>query len=156
MTIADYVVAKRDGVLKAPDGTRYRMVAGGTLAHRQHPAVIANPQAFVPASIDLDVTEGSAEADESAALIDEAYGYLNDIANAMHERGLIDETDTEPGWLVRAVRRAIGAETAVEPEPATEDEVPAGTGEPEPVAEVAEEPVEAPAPRRARKRTATP
>jgi len=159
-TIADYVVAKRDGVLKAPDGTRYRMHAGGTLAHREHPAVIANPQAWAPAEIDLDVIAGSPEAEESGKLIDEAYGYLNDIANLLHGRGLIDEADTEPGWLVRAVARAVGAEpasAAALPEPEAEqvaDEVPAGV-EPEPVAEDEAEDV-APPTRSRRKAPAKP
>lgn len=47
------VVSRRDGILRAPDGTKWRVARGKTLADADHPAVLANPRDWVPMVVTL-------------------------------------------------------------------------------------------------------
>jgi hypothetical protein len=121
------VVSRRDGILRAPDGTKYRVARGKTLANAAHPAVEANPGDWQPIDITLDV-EGAEPLspggdDDAFRARDADRGQLeNDVAEleetlaqrdaeltrlaeglATHGIELPAEDDREPGWLVDLV-----------------------------------------------------
>ena len=141
------VVANRNGLAQGPDGAKYRLAAGRTLADARHPLAQAHPELFSPYSIELGY-EGDEAADEgnlaqgeqAAELVAEladartaAEQYrvqLAAIAEGLHARGLVPaDLDTErEGWLADLVFAVLDA-PAAEPEPAPE--LPkAVTGEP--------------------------
>jgi hypothetical protein len=143
------VVSRRDGILRAPDGTRHRVARGKTLAHADHPAVLANPRDWVPMVIDLaidgrpDGAPGAgidtplgvqheeivrlendvAELEETLASRD---AELTRLVEGLAELGvaLPTEDDREPGWLVDRVLAALGPvdlrDESAEPEPAAQ------------------------------------
>lgn len=121
------VVSRRDGILRAPDGTKHRVARGKTLAHADHPAVLANPGDWVPMIITLTVGDGDRPA---AGELEETLGVqhgrivqlendvteleetlagrdaeLTRLAEGVAELGvaLPAEDDREPGWLVDLV-----------------------------------------------------
>lgn len=120
--MTEIVVARRDGTLKGPDGVRHRLVKGKTLADADHPAVVENPDAFMPVTIALqsegggnfpvpedgveDLRDQLAEVEETA----ERYrAQLAGIVEGLRARGLVDEkTDTSyEGWLSAVLFGAI-------------------------------------------------
>lgn len=118
------VVAKRDGVIKGPDGTMHRVYKGKTLADARHPAVEHTPQAWMPMEVALPVAgdapagnlgHGEASAVLVAELVDartEAADYLASLAEVVEvlaELGypVPTEDDRAPGWLAEAVRAAL-------------------------------------------------
>lgn len=137
--MTNLMVARRDGtLLNKETGERYRLVRGKTLADADHPAVVANPDAFMPMTVDLrSDSEEAADADtrvldDVRASLEQAQGdaeryreQLAVIADGLAARGLVDElTDTSyEGWLSAVVFGAIDQGTAAQP-PARE--VPAG------------------------------
>lgn len=127
--MTEIVVSRRDGVLTAPDGTKYRVARGRTLANAQHPAVLANPRDWTPMVITLDVdgaeplTPGGshaetgqlendvAELEETLALRD---AELTRLVEGLAARGvaLPAEGDREPGWLVDLVLEIVSTRVA--------------------------------------------
>jgi hypothetical protein len=122
------VISRRDGVVKAPDGTQFRVHRGKTLAHAAHPVVMAYPNDWMPVTIDLavngpgdedvrqdykeDVTVLMAKLDELRNelaevedLAESRGAELARLADTLAARGvdLPDEDDREPGWLVDLV-----------------------------------------------------
>ena len=117
------VVSRRDGILRAPDGTKWRVVRGKTLADADHPAVVANPGDWVPMVVTLTTGDRSAPSDvEVPASHTQVEQFENDVAeleetlssrDAELERlaaGLVElgvklpaEEDRQPGWLVDLV-----------------------------------------------------
>lgn len=153
---SELVVARKDGVLRDPDGIGYRVHKGKTLADADHPAVIANPQVFMPMEIALKVDREEA-ADVDARVLDDVRADLERaqgdaeryreqlaaIADGLAARGLVDErTDTSyEGWLSAVIFGAIDGSAAA---------LPTVREEPEPAE------AEAPAPKRAPRRKPTP
>lgn len=139
--MTEIVVATRDGILRAPDGTQTRMVRGRTLADARHPAVRANPNDFGPVHIELNHEEADpghleddcaaelAEAKEDARRAAEAAeGYrhqLTTIADTITAAGLVApgvDTD-QPGWVAESVRHVVELLSGA-PEVAAPDDVP--------------------------------
>lgn len=120
------VVASRDGILRAPDGTQYRMVRGRTLADARHPAVQASPNDFMP--VEVELTHDEPETEQAEDLVEvraEADGYRAQLA-AIHEglsvRGVIpaDLDISSEGWLANLIFTLVDRQPAA---PAvTEDE----------------------------------
>jgi hypothetical protein len=151
------VVSRRDGILRAPDGTKYRVARGKTLAEADHPAVLANPGDWVPMVVAL-VVDGREPSDAGVPASHERVAQLeNDVAEleetlagrdaelARLAEGLaglsVDlpaEDDREPGWLVDLVLDEIVTARAD----------PRWSAKPEPLAAVA--------PPKPRKRTGPP
>jgi hypothetical protein len=124
--MTEIVVSKRDGTAVAPDGTRYRVKRGRTLAHANHPVVEAHPHDWLPMHIEL-ATEDAPSApeglDELRAQLEDAQGetqaaedeaaahreQLTRLADGLHARQLVPAgIDTErPGWLVDLVLEAL-------------------------------------------------
>lgn len=123
---AGIVVSRRDGVLTAPDGTKWRVARGKTLADADHPAVLANPGDWAPMVITLTVGDHEPTVDDDPRLTPEAIGILDDLrgeiaeleetlaqrdaelfrlAEGLAARGVVlpAEDDREPGWLVDLV-----------------------------------------------------
>jgi hypothetical protein len=125
------VVSRRDGVLRAPDGTKYRVARGKTLAEADHPAVLANPGDWVPMVITLtvagrpdlpagdeltpsgalqpEVVERLSRMEDELAELEETLAQrdaeLTRLADGYASLGhtLPVEEDREPGWLVDLV-----------------------------------------------------
>lgn len=135
--MTEIVMACRDGILRAPSGEQFRLVRGKTLADARHPAVVANPDTFMPVQVDISVEDtdpGYLEDDVAVELAElrekaeaaeaEANDYraqLVTIADLVMAAGRVPPgTDTDrPGWLADVIR-AIVAEAPV----ALPDEVP--------------------------------
>jgi hypothetical protein len=126
------VVARRDGILRGPDGTQYRTHRGKTLADARHPAVVAVPDAWVPMVVELTV-EGAAEPAgvpgthaqvqqyendleelrqelaETEELAEQRGAELSRLADGLVDRGLTLPTEDErrPGWLVNIALEAV-------------------------------------------------
>lgn len=139
--MTEIVVATRDGILRAPDGTQTRMVRGRTLADARHPAVRANPDDFGPVHIELnheeadpghleddfavELSEARGEARRAAEVAEEYRRQLTTIADVIMAAGLVApgaETD-RPGWVAESVRHVVELLTGA-PEAAVEDDVP--------------------------------
>ncbi|MET0419006.1 MAG: hypothetical protein ABW022_23585 [Actinoplanes sp.] len=128
------VVSRRDGILRAPDGTKYRIARGRTLAEADHPAVVANPGDWVPMVVTLTVADrpeaeqrpaaegshaeliaqledaqGEAQAAEDEA--EHLRSEMNRLAEGLAAAGITlpAEDDREPGWLVDLALEAVGA-----------------------------------------------
>jgi len=136
------VVATRSGLAQGPDGSKYRLARGRTLADARHPLAAAYPEMFAPYAIDLpyDGDEASAPAADDAssgpegdgstwadkvaeveAIADGYRAQLAAIADGLYERGLVPadlDTDRE-GWLADLVFTVIDGQQT-DPEPATE------------------------------------
>jgi hypothetical protein len=163
------VVSRRDGILRAPDGTKHRVARGKTLADADHPAVLANPGDWVPMVVTLtsgtersaaalprggepagddELREQVAELEETLAARD---AEMLRLADNLAARGvdLPAEEDREPGWLVDLVfawmDRPLGRPD--EPDVAVAWPSPDGPNVTSP---------EPPAPPRGRKRTSPP
>ena len=127
------VVSRRDGIATAPDGTKYRVHRGRTLADARHPLVAAWPNDWTPMTVDLTVDgdpspgaptpaeleqlrDDLAEAEEAA---EDALAQLATIAAGLAERGyeLPAEDEREPGWLAGAVLELIPPLAPVAPPP---------------------------------------
>lgn len=120
--MTELVVARRDGILTAPDGTKYRLARGKTLADARHPAVAASPQSFAPMKIELSVEDdepspaAASDASEELAEVEserDAYReQLVVIAAGLADRGvtLPLEDERSPGWLADAVFAALDAQ----------------------------------------------
>lgn len=118
----EIVVSRRDGILRAPDGTKHRVARGRTLAHADHPAVLANPGDWVPMIITLTVgdrPDGVPQDSPAAAEIDQLNAQVTELEETLAGRdaeltrlaegvaelgvALPAEDDREPGWLVDLV-----------------------------------------------------
>jgi len=132
--MTNIVVATRSGLAEGPDGTKYRLARGRTLADARHPLAAAYPEMFAPYSIELSVDEPEADGDPAAERGDVATwadkvreveatadGYrvqLATIAEGLYSRGLVPaELDTDrEGWLADLVFAVIdGPAPEVEP-----------------------------------------
>jgi hypothetical protein len=120
--MTNIVCASRDGVLRAPNGEQFRMVRGRTLADARHPAVVANPDAFMPVQVELSIEDADpghledyfaveqAELEEKLQQAEaEATAYraqLVTIADIVMAAGRVSPgTDTDqPGWLAETIR----------------------------------------------------
>lgn len=147
----ELVISRRDGIVRAPDGTQHRVYRGKTLADAQHPAVLASPSTWMPVTIDLPLADtdageaGTGTAELTARLGDaeaavESYRVqLTRVVLLLEERGMLPaETDRErEGWLVDAIAAAFDElEAELEPdEPAAEQPV---AVQHEPAAELAD------------------
>ena len=103
--MTNIVVATRSGLAVGPDGTKYRLARGRTLADARHPLAQAHPDLFSPYTIELTVDDpeaggGNLERGEMSAevlgeLVDArsaAEGYrtqLATIAEGLYARGLV-------------------------------------------------------------------
>jgi hypothetical protein len=172
------VVSRRDGILRAPDGTRHRVARGKTLAEADHPAVLANPGDWSPMVVTLThderpapvatvggiVAGGGSHAEEcqhenDVAELEETLAQrdaeLTRLAEGLHTLGvrLPAEDDRRPGWLVDLALDALANAVASPPAPTGFDQAqPAGAN---PVAPLREGGVIAP-PKPPRKRVAPP
>jgi hypothetical protein len=135
--MTNILVATRSGLASAPDGSKYRLARGRTLADARHPLAVAYPEMFAPYAIELSVDDdASLTAAGDASRVDEALqarqieaeavadGYrmtLATIADGLEVRGLVPaELDTtREGWLVELLFGIIDAPAqAAEDEPA--------------------------------------
>lgn len=114
--MTEIVVSRRDGIATGPDGVKYRVHRGKTLADATHPVVVANPGDWTPMRVELTaeaaagpVNTAGTEVDDlrnELAEIEEAaerYGAeLKRLAIALQTRGatLPAEDDQTPGWVV--------------------------------------------------------
>jgi hypothetical protein len=151
------VVSRRDGILTAPDGTKYRVARGKTLAEADHPAVLANPGDWIPMVVTLTLADRPAAAEvpgshEQVAQFENDVAELEEtlasrdaelsrLAEGLESVGILlpAEEDREPGWLVDLALGWIDVNRASvaaglrggfdDPQPATpaQSPVPAGT-----------------------------
>lgn len=140
--MTEIVVASRDGILRAPDGTQYRMVRGKTLADARHPGVLANPNDFMPVAVELsmedadpgyleddiavelaELREKAAHAESAEADAREYKAQLVAIADTLRKRNAIPvDVDTDkPGWVADCVSRALAPASDPGPAPADDD-----------------------------------
>lgn len=135
--MTEIVVAKRDGVLTAPDGTKYRTHRGKTLADARHPAVQAWPKDWVPMVVELAVDDESSsvaaapsddssvskrleevldELAESEELADSRGLELQRLADGLRELGAAapPEGERTTGWVVNLALEML-AERPVAP-----------------------------------------
>jgi hypothetical protein len=120
--MTEIVVSKRNGIITAPDGSKYRVVRGRTFADARHPVAKAYPDSFMPYKIDLpyegdDEHDGPSAAERGdgetwpgkvAEAESVAEGYrlqLATIVDGLQTRGLMPvDVDTErEGWLVEVL-----------------------------------------------------
>jgi hypothetical protein len=59
----EIVVATRSGLVSGPDGTKFRLVRGKTLADARHPIAEQFPELFAAHTIDLPIERGVVDAD---------------------------------------------------------------------------------------------
>lgn len=109
--MTEIMVSRRDGIVRAPDGTQHRVHRGKTLADAAHPVVQAYPDDWQPMHVELAV-EGARSHDQQvqddndiAELEDAAEGYRTELVrltDGLMARGVKvpDEADRGPGWLV--------------------------------------------------------
>jgi hypothetical protein len=124
------MVARRSGVLKTENGTKYRLKGGETLADAAHHAVVDRPELWRPMEVHLaaeggadDIpTEGSVTeplgAEERAAYED-LVEVLTSVVEELERRGYPapDEEDREPGWFARYVFDALASALATNGDP---------------------------------------
>lgn len=65
------MVSKRDGIVRAPDGTQYRVARGKTLADARHAVVVAYPNDWSPMEVALPVDDADAAPVADEAALDE-------------------------------------------------------------------------------------
>lgn len=132
--MTEIMVARTSGILRAPDGTQYRITRGQTLADGRHPAVTGSPASWQPMRVELAVddtancppgaTGGDAEREfdelrsELAELEETADSYrrqLESVAKLLGDRGLLAGVDAErEGWLVSRLGELLAE---AEPDP---------------------------------------
>lgn len=128
--MTNIVVSYRDGVVTAPNGEKFRVVRGKTLADARHPAVQMRPESWGPMVVELSVDDPdeSGEPDTRMAELTEALGAAQSEADGYREqlaavtevlsaRGLMPNQPLMEGWLAKAVAVAIDAPAAAPPEP---------------------------------------
>jgi hypothetical protein len=149
--MTNIVVATRSGLAVGPDGTKYRLARGRTLADARHPLAQAHPDLFSAYTIELSVDDPEAGGDPAAERGDVATGahkvgeveavaedyrtQLATIAEGLYARGLVPaELDTDrPGWLAELIFAVIDAPaTAAVDEPDDAPEAPAPDSLPKP------------------------
>lgn len=140
------VIARRDGILREPDGTQHRLYRGRTLADARHPAVVNVPDSWMPVTVDLPVEDtslGEAGADTAelrarlgdAEAAAESYRVqLARVVALLEERGYMPADTNREGWLVDAIAEAFD-ELEADDEPAApavapESDAPAPAPEP--------------------------
>lgn len=115
------LVARRSGIGTAPDGTKYRIARGKTIADPRHPLVLAYPNDWmaVEVSLQYDGDEVNADPDNSeiAAVVAraeaaevEAGAYraqLEAVVEVLHEHGYTPPGELVPGWLAVLVDEAV-------------------------------------------------
>lgn len=115
------VVSKRDGIVRAPDGTKHRVARGKTLADARHPVVEAYPNDWSPMVVTLAVDDPDGDTTHTAvdeAALEELRNDLAEaeelaehrgrellrLAEALEAGGLVpDPRPTHNGWLVDLV-----------------------------------------------------
>jgi hypothetical protein len=131
--MTEIYVARRNGILREPDGTLHRLVAGKTLAAGTHPAVTNSPDSWRPMVIELDVDgeQGPQDTEADPALFlermelaeaerDKLVETLSRVVAVFDQRGLLVDYDRDTeGWLVLAVSKVLEEldEPLVDPEP---------------------------------------
>jgi hypothetical protein len=110
--MTEIVVARRNGVIREPDGTAHRIHRGKTLAHADHPIVTNVPDAWMPMTVEL-TTPGPQDTEQSQA--DHYREQLSEIADVLDEYGFAPVDQDSDGWLVKAVRETL--EELAGPEP---------------------------------------
>jgi hypothetical protein len=136
------VVANRSGLAASPDGSKYRLAAGRTLADERHPLVTAYPDLFSPYEIHLpyegDEPDGPSAAErgdvpswpERVAEVEAtAEGYreqLAAIAEDLHTRGLVpaDIDTSSEGWLAALIADILDRSRVEDAAPAPEGKLP--------------------------------
>jgi hypothetical protein len=131
--MTEIFVAKNSGVLRAPSGVLFRLVAGKTLADGRHEAVTGSPESWVPMAVELSV-DGDADPQDEGPEAELLSNLLNDrddlvaerdklvqtlsaVVAAFDERGLLVDVDRDTeGWLVLAVGKVL--DELAEPSPA--------------------------------------
>jgi hypothetical protein len=124
------VVSRRDGVLTAPNGVKWRVVRGKTLADADHPAVAANPRDWAPIEITLTVDQSGpdvgssdrdATLDELRSALEDARGEQAELEETLSQRdaelsrlaeglaaaGVALPDDRQPGWLCDLALEAV-------------------------------------------------
>ncbi len=160
------VVSRRDGILRAPDGTKHRVARGKTLADADHPAVLANPQDWIPMTVALTVADRpeAPSGAEVPATHEQVAQFENDVAEleeTLAQRDaefvrLVDglsaagvtlpaEDDRRAGWVVDLVLDTLGRLGS--------DSLPSFIEDPEPPQPAGPAPIAPPKPR---KRTGPP
>lgn len=132
------VVSKRDGIVRAPDGTKHRVARGKTLADARHPVVEAYPNDWSPMVVALavddpdgdtvlsvsDAHERLVQLENDLAEIEEVAEHrgreLLRLAEALDEGGLVpDPRPSHNGWLVDLVLELLPLSAAA---PSSTDE----------------------------------
>lgn len=109
--MTEIMVSRRDGIVRAPDGTQHRVHRGKTLADAAHPVVQAYPNDWQPMHVELAVDGARShdrqvqDDDDLAELAEAAESYraeLVRLTDGLMARGVKvpDEGDRGPGWLV--------------------------------------------------------
>lgn len=112
----EIVVATRSGLVSGPDGTKYRLVRGKTLADARHPVATQFPELFGEYAIDLpyegDEVPAAGADPELAAEAEGMREQLVRLRDGLVERGVVDADSlpTHVGWLADAVFEALDRE----------------------------------------------
>lgn len=135
------VVATRSGLAQGPDGSKYRLARGRTLADARHPLAAAHPELFADYTIDLpyegdepssaaggdvssvDQTIATRQLEEAEGTAEKYREQLAAIAEELHARGLVPaDLDTgAEGWLARLIVDILNRSRVEDPSPATSD-----------------------------------
>ncbi len=109
--MTEIVVAKRSGVLRAPDGAMYRLKGGATLADARHPAVAGSPDSWRPVAVHLPY-DGAEEPAPPGASAEGMLATLERVVELLDGAGLLpDDVDRDrEGWLVEALTATLAAE----------------------------------------------
>jgi hypothetical protein len=147
----DIVVATRSGLAEGPDGAKYRLARGRTLADARHPLAAAHPELFSPYTIDLPYEGDEAslgdrvavepdaalalELTEARATAESYREQLAAIAEHLHARGFVPpELDTErEGWLAELIADILAHAEIREPSDAAANDASAPKVEPGPL-----------------------
>jgi hypothetical protein len=132
------VVATRSGLAVGPDGSKYRLARGRTLADARHPLAAAYPEMFAeyaielpyegdepssPAAGDGNLAQGEATAGlvadlaDARAAADSYRAQLAAIAEDLYGRGLVPaDVDTErEGWLAELIANILDRSRVEDP-----------------------------------------
>lgn len=127
--MTEIVVAYRDGILTAPNGEKFRLVRGKTLADARHPGVRMRPESWGPMVVELSVddpedgSDTDARIDELRASVEQAEEVATNyrkqlaaVADVLGTRGLMPaDAGIREGWLAEAVAAAIDGSAAALP-----------------------------------------
>lgn len=122
----EVVIATRSGLVSGPDGAKFRLVRGKTLADARHPIARQFPELFAPHTIDLpyegdepaadavDLPEGVESVAELVTLANDMREQLVRLRDGLVERGIVGangaDLPTHVGWLADEVFAALDAD----------------------------------------------